>query len=32
MDFMLEEELNDLMTFCLQTPKSFDTPKQEKNI
>jgi len=28
MDMMLEEELIDLMTFCLQNPDSTDVPKK----
>jgi hypothetical protein len=29
---MLEEELMDLMTFCLQHPESFETSEQKKRI
>jgi len=32
MDFMLEEELLDLMTFCLQNPTSNDLIEKEKRI
>ena len=32
MDFMLEEELIDLMTFCLQNPDSSDIPEKHKRI
>ena len=32
MDFMLEEELIDLMTFCLQNPDSQDTEEKKKRI
>jgi len=32
MDFMLEEELIDLMTFCLQTPKSDKISEKHKRI
>jgi len=32
MDFMLEEELVDLMTFCLQNPNSTETEKNKKRI
>ena len=32
MDFMLEEELIDLMTFCLQNPDSSDTEQKKKRI
>ena len=32
MDFMLEEELLDLMTFCLQTPDSSEIPDKHKRI
>jgi len=32
MDFMLEEELMDLMTFCLQHPESFETSEKKKRI
>jgi len=32
MDFMLEEELIDLMTFCLQNPESSDIAEKKKRI
>ena len=32
MDFMLEEELLDLMTFCLQNPESQEIPEKHKKI
>lgn len=32
MDFMLEEELMDLMTFCLQNPESSEVPEKKKRI
>ena len=32
MDFMLEEELVDLMTFCLQNPESAETEQKKKRI
>lgn len=32
MDFMLEEELMDLMTFCLQNPKSSEVLEKKKRI
>ena len=32
MDFMLEEELMDLMTFCLQNPESSDVSEKTKRI
>lgn len=32
MDFMLEEELLDLMTFCLQNPDSLEVVEQKKRI
>ena len=32
MDFMLEEELIDLMTFCLQNPDSSEIPKKHARI
>jgi len=32
MDFMLEEELLDLMTFCLQNPGSQEIPEKHKKI
>ena len=32
MDFMLEEELIDLMTFCLQNPDSSEIPGKHKRI
>ena len=32
MDFMLEEELIDLMTFCLQNPESSDISEKHKRI
>jgi len=32
MDFMLEEELIDLMTFCLQNPESPETATKKKRI
>jgi len=32
MDFMLEEELIDLMTFCLQNPNSIEIPDKHKRI
>jgi len=32
MDMMLEEELIDLMTFCLQNPGSIDVPEKHKRI
>ncbi|MDH3794751.1 MAG: hypothetical protein OER78_06715 [Nitrosopumilus sp.] len=32
MDFMLEEELIDLMTFCLQNPESVEIPDKHKRI
>jgi len=32
MDFMLEEELIDLMTFCLQNPDSVEIPHKHKRI
>ena len=32
MDFMLEEELIDLMTFCLQNPDSTDVLEKHKRI
>ena len=32
MDFMLEEELIDLMTFCLQTPESLEVDEKKKRI
>ena len=32
MDFMLEEELMDLMTFCLQNPESYDVIEKKKRI
>ncbi len=32
MDFMLEEELIDLMTFCLQNPDSEQVPLKHKRI
>ena len=32
MDFMLEEELIDLMTFCLQTPDSEEISDKHKRI
>ena len=30
MDFMLEEELMDLMTFCLQNPESSEVIEKKK--
>jgi len=32
MDFMLEEELMDLMTFCLQNPESLEVIEKKKRI
>ena len=32
MDFMLEEELMDLMVFCLQNPESSDVIEKKKRI
>jgi len=32
MDFMLEEELMDLMTFCLQNPESSEIIEKKKRI
>ena len=32
MDFMLEEELMDLMTFCLQNPESVEVSEKRKRI
>jgi len=32
MDFMLEEELLDLMTFCLQNKESEEIPEKHKKI
>ncbi len=32
MDFMLEEELIDLMTYCLQNPESKDVNEKHKRI
>ena len=32
MDFMLEEELMDLMTFCLQNPESSEVLEKKKRI
>ncbi len=32
LDFMLEEELMDLMTFCLQNPESSDVIEKKKRI
>ncbi|MFM9875332.1 MAG: hypothetical protein ACKVN8_03010 [Nitrosarchaeum sp.] len=32
MDFMLEEELLDLMTFCLQNPNSTEIMEKKKRI
>ena len=32
MDFMLEEELLDLMTFCLQNPESGEVEEKKKRI
>jgi len=32
MDFMLEEELIDLMTFCLQNPKSGEEGEKKQRI
>ncbi|PHY08902.1 MAG: hypothetical protein CK527_04615 [Nitrosarchaeum sp.] len=32
MDFMLEEELLDLMTFCLQNPNSAEIMEKKKRI
>ena len=32
MDFMLEEELVDLMTFCLQNTESAETEQKKKRI
>ena len=32
MDFMLEEELMDLITFCLQNPESLDVSEKKKRI
>ena len=32
MDFMLEEELIDLITFCLQNPNSHKVPDKKKRI
>ncbi|NDB63095.1 MAG: hypothetical protein EB170_04400 [Nitrosopumilaceae archaeon] len=32
MDFMLEEELIDLLTFCLQNPDSLDIPTKKERI
>ncbi|HSB83800.1 MAG TPA: hypothetical protein VLD64_04870 [Nitrosarchaeum sp.] len=32
MDFMLEEELMDLMTFCLQYPDSTEVTEKKKRI
>ena len=32
MDFMLEEELMDLMTFCLQNPESSEIMEKKKRI
>lgn len=32
MDFMLEEELIDLMTFCLQNPHSSEITEKKKRI
>lgn len=32
MDFMLEEELLDLMTFCLQNPSSSEVEEKKKRI
>ena len=32
MDFMLEEELIDLMTFCLQNPESQEIDEKKKRI
>ena len=32
MDFMLEEELLDLMSFCLQNPDAVQVPEKHKRI
>ena len=32
MDFMLEEELMDLMTFCLENPESTELTEKKKRI
>lgn len=32
MDFLLEEELMDLMTFCLQNPESSEVSEKKKRI
>ena len=32
MDFMLEEELLDLLTFCLLNPDSTEVPEKQKRI
>jgi len=32
MDFMLEEEMIDLLTLCLQNPASADVPKAKERI
>jgi hypothetical protein len=32
MDFMLEEELIDLLTFCLQSPDSPDVPAKKERV
>lgn len=32
MDMILEEELVDLMTFCLQNPESIETEQKKKRI
>ena len=32
MDFMLEEELIDLMTYCLQNPDSLEVPEKKSRI
>jgi len=32
MDFMLEEELMDLMTFCLQNPESSEVAEKKQRI
>ena len=32
MDFMLEEELVDLMTYCLENPESLETEQKKKRI
>jgi len=32
MDFMLEEELIDLMTFCLQNPESGEVEEKKQRI